>query len=258
MFLLYQYIEKKTSDDYDFLTTSTIEESLKENDITYNTLPKQVNKEQYLSAKSKYFSEDDLKKLKNQKADLKDYQTIKSEFNADKRFILSEKTHTEALDAFVKDNVLYGDRYKYWGTNESNDIIYYQTYKDKMIYNNSSAKLLLRVNEKKEIVSYEQTYLEDFDDNLKEKEEVIAAIRAVETLFLKNKIQSKSEITDARLGYINVIQNDSISHVLTPTWHIEVKSKNDKKEDLFVNALDGRIIEFEDTTLFNDLHSPQD
>lgn len=247
MFLLYQYVEKKDSNDYDYLTESTIEDSLKENDITYKTLPKQTNKEQYLSAKSKNFSDDDLKKLKNQKATRLSPQQIYSQL--DKPLQLGEKIHSEALDTFVKENVLYGDSYRFWKVDElKNTIVYYQTYNDKMIYNNNSAKLELSINGNREVQSYEQTYLEDIDKQVNEKEEVIKAINAIEALFYKGHIQSNSEITDVELGYINLIQYATASHILTPTWHVEI----DKKEDLFVNALDGRIIEFEEDSNASD------
>ncbi|MEH6940848.1 two-component system regulatory protein YycI [Bacillus sp. JJ722] len=238
MFLLYQYVEKKDSSDYDYLTESTIEDSLKENGITYKTLPKQTNKEQYLSAKSKDFSDDDLKKLKNQDATRLSPQKIYSKL--DKPFQLEEKIHSEALDNFVKENVLYGDRYRFWKVDGST-IIYYQTYNEKMIYNNDSAKLVLSINDN-QVQSYEQTYLEDIDKQANEQEDVVKAINAIEALFYKDHIPSNSEITDVELGYINLIQYASASHILTPTWHVEV----DKKEDLFVNALDGRVIEFEE------------
>lgn len=240
MFLLYQYVEKKSVDDYEFIEEASFEERLKENDITFTTLPKQTSKEQYISAKSKHFTEDDLKKLKNQ--DPKRFNEQRLFSKLDKPFLLGEEIHSEALDTFVKENVLYGEEYKFWKVNEFEDtVVYYQTYKDKMIYNNSNAMLELTLNGNREIISYQQTYLENIEEFDEEnQEEVIKAIDALKTLFEKGYIQPKSEITEVELGYINLLQYTA-SHVLTPTWHVVVN----KKEDLYVNALDGKIIDID-------------
>ncbi|WP_042352928.1 two-component system regulatory protein YycI [Bacillus massiliigorillae] len=246
MFLLYQYIQKRSSNGLEVIAESTIEDKLKENEITYKTLPKQPNKEQYLSAKSKLFSDEELKKLKNQRVQKeKNQQIYASEF---KPLQLGEKIHSEALDSFVKENVLHGDQYRFWKVDEiGNVIIYYQTYKGKMIFNNSSAKLELKMDDKRQVISYTQTYLDDIDEQFNEKDDVIPAIKAIETLFNKGSIQPNNEITNVELGYINILQ-DTASHILTPIWHVEINNE----DDFFVNALDGRIIEFNDGVNISD------
>jgi regulatory protein YycI of two-component signal transduction system YycFG len=235
IFLVYQYFEKRNSNQLEFIAESTFEERLKENEIKYSNLPKETTKERYLSAKSKNFSKDDMKKLKGQKVTIYDNQKIFSKL--DKPFALGEKIYSEALDAFVKENILNGDQYKYWGVDEdSNAIIYYQMHEEKMFYNNVNGKLTLFFNENKEIVSYEQTLLENIEE-FNEEEEVLPAIKAIETLYYKGYLRPKSEVTKVELGYYTLVQLTA-SHVLTPTWHVVI----DGKEDLFVNAFEGQII----------------
>lgn len=106
-----------------------------------------------------------------------------------------------------------------------------------MFYNNVNGKLTLFFNENKEIVSYEQTLLENIEE-FNEEEEVLPAIKAIETLYYKGYLRPKSEVTKVELGYYTLVQLTA-SHVLTPTWHVVI----DGKEDLFVNAFEGQIIQ---------------
>ena len=235
-FLLYQYIEKKTSNDYGYFAESSFEEELKENEITYTTLPNQTTKEQYLNATSKRFTKEELKKLKNQTFTYFNEQKLVSKF--DKTFLVSGDLYSEALDVFVHENVLYGEDYRFWKIDENtNSIIYYQTYNGKMIFNNSNAKLVLFMNSEHQITSYEQTYLENIE-KFNEEEEVLQSLKAIRMLYTKGYIPSKSEITTVELGYYDLIQLTS-SHVLRPVWHIVLNEET----DLFVNAFDGQIIQ---------------
>ena len=235
-FLLYQYINKNTASNYEYFSKSSIEEELKENEITYPTLPNQAIKEQYLNAMSKQFTNDELKKLKNQTVSHINDQKLFSVFN--KPFLLGDNQHSEALDAFVKENVLYGEDYRFWKVDEStNSIIYYQVYDGKVIFNNSHAKLVLFLNNSHQVTSYEQTYLENIEQ-FNEEQEVLQAIKAITVLYNKGYIPSKSHITRVELGYYDLIQLTS-SHVLRPVWHIVL----DEEDDFFVNAFDGQIIQ---------------
>lgn len=235
-FLLYQYIDKKTANDYEYFAKSSIEEELKENEITYPTLPNQAIKEQYLNATSKQFTKDELKKLKNQTASTFNDQKVFSVF--DKALLLGSAQHSEALDTFVKENILHGEDYRFWKVDEStNSIVYYQAYNGKVIFNNSNAKLVLFLNSNYQVTSYEQTYLENVEQ-FNEEEEVLQAIKAITMLYNMGYIPSKSNITKVELGYYDLIQLTS-SHVLRPVWHIVL----DEKEDFFVNAFDGQIIQ---------------
>ncbi|WP_019243367.1 MULTISPECIES: two-component system regulatory protein YycI [Bacillus] len=240
IFLLYQYVEKVSSNKLETLSESTLDELLAENEIKINELPKKVTKEQYLSGKSKTFKREDLKKLKGQKKAII-FNEVKIYSKLDKPFPLGEKLHSEALDALVKESVLNGDQYKFWKVEEdSNSIVYYQTYEDKVIFDNTNAKLTLYINGKREVDSYEQTYIENIEP-FNEKEEVLTAEKAIETIYKKGFLPAKSEISKVEIGYYNLALLTA-SHVLTPTWHIVLNGE----EDLFVNAIDGQIIQLDE------------
>ena len=156
---------------------------------------------------------------------------------------MNNKQHSEALDAFVKENVLYGEDYQFWKYDEStNTIVYYQDYNDKVIFDNNNARLVLFLNNEGQITSYEQTYLDNIE-KFNDEEEVLQAIKAISMLYNKGFIPSKSTITKVELGYYDLIQLTS-SHVLRPVWHIVLN----EAEDFYVNAFDGQIIQVETLT----------
>lgn len=242
MFLLHQYYTKITSSELELLTESSTQVKLKENDIKYTTLPKHADEAQSLSAKSKDFSKEDLKKLKNQKVTSTDGYTLSAAFS--KTFLLGEEVYSEALDAFVTDYIMHGDEYRFWGLSETgNSILYYQVVKDKVIYESRHSKVELFFNDKKEITHYEQTYLEKIEPFNDQEEEVLQPIKVLDILFDNDYLPAKSEVTKIELGYTN-LNLLSTSHVLTPTWHVVLNGT----DHLYVNAIadKGDIISVED------------
>ena len=136
---------------------------------------------------------------------------------------------------------MFGDQYEYFAINEDDHTVtYFQKYQNKPFYHNINGKLTLQLNEKNEIISYKQTLLEKIED-LSEKQEVLPPIKAIETLYDNGELLPYSKITKVELGYFTLVQL-SASQVLTPTWRFVV----DDKENLFVNAFEGQIIQIED------------
>ena len=135
--------------------------------------------------------------------------------------------------------MLFGEEYQFWKKDdEKKAIIYFQKYKSMPLYENISGMLTFYYNSENQIVSYDQTYLEGIDE-LKEKEEILAPLKAIETLHQKGVLKPKSKITKIELGYSTLIQL-AASQVLAPTWRFVV----DNEESLFVNAFEGQIIQF--------------
>ncbi|WP_050613497.1 two-component system regulatory protein YycI [Bacillus testis] len=239
VFLLNQYIGKKTATQYEVLAESSFEDNLKENDISYKTLPKDKGEDQYISTKRKVFTKEDFKKTKFPKQIniSEDGKTVT--VTLDSPVSVGEKNHSEAANTFVKDNVLYGDHYKYFGADKDrNSLVYYQTYKGKMFAKNYFAKLELFLDANNEIVSYQQTYLDDIEPN-EGKEELQTALKAIEVLFRNGNIPAKSKITDVELVYCYYLDNSSI--IFVPSWRVELN----KKDNLFVTAFDGEILSSE-------------
>ncbi|MBA9028054.1 two-component system regulatory protein YycI [Peribacillus huizhouensis] len=240
IFLLDQFMGKKSDNKYDYMAQASIDELLKEENIEYTPMTKQKQKENYLVAKTKVFKKDDLKSLKDQEITIVDVDRTKVVGTFKTKTKISEKLQSSEIDLFVKENIYHGEDYRYWTHDKtSNSIIYYQAFNSKLFYNNSKGKVTLFLNENKEITSYEQTYLEDIEE-FNEPKEMIPPIKAIEALYLKGDIPPDSKIT-AKHGYYNSLQSNSSSSsfLLVPTWRIVV----DDKKDLFVNAFDGEVIE---------------
>lgn len=152
---------------------------------------------------------------------------------------LSSKFEPADLAAFLKENILYGDHYQFWEKNDKkHTITYYQDNENEPLYENINGMITFYLNDENQITSYQQTYLEEIE-KLTAKEEILDPLKAIETLHQKGILRPKSKITNVELGYSTLIQL-AASQVLAPTWRIVV---NDK-ENLFVNAFEGQIIEF--------------
>jgi regulatory protein YycI of two-component signal transduction system YycFG len=184
------------------------------------------------------FTKDDITKLKGQTVLLKEPSTALI-VKLDKPIALKPKFEAAELTSFIKDNVLYGSEYKFWKKEDKkNTIIYFQQYENMTLYENLSGMLTFQIDDHNQIVSYEQTYLEDIA-KMTEKEVILPPLKALETLHQKGDLLPKSKITKVELGYSTLIQL-AASQALAPTWRFVV----DDKESLYVNALEGQIIEF--------------
>ena len=212
---------------------------LKADEIEFVDLPKNHQKDLYLSAKPKIFLDEELKelsetKLKGQKLSVSEGTRLDAIL--DKPYQLSENIDQNELNAFVKTNILHGEQYRFW-KKEDNIITYYQQYDDKMFYKNFSGELTLYLSVDHNIVSYGQTFLEDVE-KLSEEDKIIQPLKAVEMLYEKGSLRPKSKITKVELGYFTFV-NTSTAQVLTPAWRFVI---NDD-ENIFVHAFEGQIIQ---------------
>ncbi|WP_144479401.1 two-component system regulatory protein YycI [Cytobacillus oceanisediminis] len=239
VYLVYQFMNTRDAAQYEIPKEATLEEKLKNDDITYGELPETKKKEQYLSVRTKVFTTEEMAKIKGQSINLGDGTSIEAKL--EKQVKLTTKFQPAELSAFMKENIFAGEQYKFWSKNdEDGTITYYQEYDSKTFYYNSNAKLTFFFNKDNEVTSYKQTYLEIIDE-LSDAEELLPPLRALETLYKKGLIKPKSKITDVKLGYSTLVPLPT-SLVVTPTWRIEVNGK----ENLFVHAFEGRVIPLTD------------
>ncbi|WP_419393166.1 two-component system regulatory protein YycI [Cytobacillus praedii] len=239
IYLMYEFFKLKDStSQYEFIVEPSFDKRLKADEIQYDELPKNYQKDNYLSAKPKNFTSDeglDDPKLKGQQVTVNDGLVLAA--TLDKPYELSDKLDTSEINAFVKNHVLYGDQYRFWGKDE-NKITYYQKFKDKVFYKNISGELTIWLNtENNDIVSYQQTMLENIEER-SEKEKIIQPLKAIETLYEKGALKPKSKITKVELGYVTFVHTGT-SQVLTPAWRFVI---NDE-ENLFVHAIEGQIMQ---------------
>jgi regulatory protein YycI of two-component signal transduction system YycFG len=145
----------------------------------------------------------------------------------------------------LKENVISGELYHYWYTDElTNSMIYIQQYKNQNIFqvkDDHIGMVILYLNEKNEIIAYEQSMLEDINE-VEEKETAIPALKAIEALYNKKYLKSNSKIIQIQYGFYTHIPLSN-QQILAPTWHIIVETDEDMRESYYVNALEGEVLQ---------------
>ena len=151
---------------------------------------------------------------------------------------ISKKFGPTELNNFIKENVLYGDQYRFWEkSSDGLSIVYTQQYKDKPLFENDKARLVFNVNSENEMASYTQSYLEDIQE-LSNLEKIIQPIKAIEVLYDKRQLPPKSKITEPELGYYTFTRLSDTTQVLNPAWCFTVEGKG----KLYVSAFEGEVI----------------
>ncbi|MHC0039348.1 two-component system regulatory protein YycI [Pseudoneobacillus sp. C159] len=237
IYLLYQYKLIRDANQYKFLSEVSLTDKLKTDEIDMIELSNEVVHDRYLSAKPKEFTHDEFSFLKEQSITIMDGTLVVGELT--NPVPLSSNFDPLEAQSFLNSYVLFGDQYGFWNIDvEHKTITFYQKHDQKMFYENMNGKVVLYLNNLFQIESYHQTYLGEVE-NLTEKEEVLPATKAIETLYQKGVLKPKSKITKVELGYSTLVQL-AASQVLTPTWHVVVGDQT----DLYVNAFEGQIIQF--------------
>ncbi|MFT8321601.1 MAG: two-component system regulatory protein YycI [Bacillus sp. (in: firmicutes)] len=247
IYLIYEYTGLKESQNYSLEEEIPVENTLASYGVTYpQNSSRDIQKDQYLSAKSKTFSQEEVKKwekglLKGQTIRIVGSNILQAEL--EKPLSLSDSFKQEDLTDFIQTHILNGDQYRYWNKTD-NIITYYQQYDGKILYQNANAKLTLILNEQNKVVSYRQTYLDNIKE-IEDKEAIIRPVNAVYTLFMNSYINNDSEVKKFELGYYSPqyasTMQYSSTQVLTPTWRIVM----DDGGSLFVNAFDNQIIKID-------------
>ncbi|WP_416827924.1 two-component system regulatory protein YycI [Ectobacillus polymachus] len=236
--LLVQFVQKRTNNQWEVMAVTSLDDRLEADKITYSNLPKEPTKESYITGKSREFTEDEVRALKNQSAVLSDSNTIVSRLK--EPIVIPKNDKGYFYDEFLRNYVIDGSKYKYWTTNEKDRKIYFfQQYKNQSIFSNKGAAIIADINDKNEIVSYTQTMLTGVTEMGGTQEDIITSAKALETLYLKNEIKAGSKITKVEFGYYTVVIPSSLGvQVIAPTWHFTVNNEN----DYFVNAMEGQVI----------------
>jgi regulatory protein YycI of two-component signal transduction system YycFG len=235
LFLLSQFVEKRNSNQLGLLAEATLEDQLKENDVTYPDLPKDPIEETYITGSSRTFTMEDLVKLNGQQVQIINNTKIHSRFEEP---IPITENSPDWLETFVSNQMINGEDYVFWGYEEQNRIlIFFQQYEGRTIFYNNNAVLKISLNERNEMIEYQQTHLTDLAEMEVDENQAgsFTALKAIENMFIRNELKQGSKITKVDLGYYTLISD---SQVFVPTWHFII----DNKENYFVNAIEGHII----------------
>lgn len=251
IYLLVQFTEKQEQADLSVLehTESTIEDQLEAENIKIPNLSNKKYNETFISVEPKLIVNDELKKLKELKN--QDNEVIQNTLivsKIDEPIEVPEKSNQENLNNLLDELVLFPDSYSLWEWNEqANMIVYFQEKFDRPIYYNQSGLVLLYLNEQNEITHYTQTVLGEDEEN-EDSRDLITSMRAIETLYDSDKLESNDEITSVEMGFHTRVPLDSGVQVFAPTWEVEV---NDESR-YFVNAIEEVIFASEHEKFFKE------
>lgn len=243
VFLYSLYLNRYTeAQNVQVVGETSIEEALQLDNITYEELPTQYEEASYVLAEVVEFPEEELKELDDQDFKLVEenhlISTLKSSYS-----IRNSKGDYD-FTPFLKEYVFDGEEYTLWKVNsEQQEAVFFQTVNGKPIYFNKNAMLTIYWDEDENITHYEQWMFGEFESYNKKKD-VLPPIQALNTLYSRGHLKQDSKVTYMELGYTTLIQLTE-TQVFAPTWHIHVELLDGEKEDYFINAIDGKIIEFQ-------------
>ncbi|WP_096437970.1 two-component system regulatory protein YycI [Alteribacter populi] len=240
VFLGFQLIEKRNESNINVQAQVTLQERLEENNIRLAIEePEQTKMGYHITGKPRDFDEEELQNnINNQDVSVRlDNHILFS--SLEEPYPLRPANLSASVDAFLSDNMMFGDEYVFGEyVEEDGEILVYQTYNDQPLnyLESEYAHARLLVNEDMEIESYSQRYLE-VTAHTDREQELITPIKAIELLINENQIGTDVVIDDVEIGYYNIHQADiDAPEFFAPMWRIDVNGK-----DRFVNALDWSI-----------------
>jgi len=251
IYLFAQFLEKKEQADIGVLEhqSSTVEEQLEAESITFNDLPEEEYEETFISVEQQHFKEDELKRNKQKKR--QDSYIFNSNMIASNMKKPQEVTvdKPEKLIDEIQDIVYYPEEYEFWNWNkEHNVLIFFQNKMDRPIYYNQHGIIIAFLNEKNEVTSYVQTMLGE-TESLAEKRKLIEPLTAIEKIYEEGKLQTGDDITKVNIGFHTRVPIESGVQVFAPTWKVNV---NEDKE-YFVNAIEGFIFSTHEEEFLDEL-----
>lgn len=234
------YINRHTeAQKVEVLGEKTIEARLKDDNITYNTLPN-IETAPYLSGSVKKFKEEELQ-LFNKKElvienDSKLIVTLQDPVKL--RNVKDPTNYVEFLQTYVLDS----SSYTFWKIDElEQTATFFQRVDNRTIYYNNYGMVKLYWNNDHEIYMYEQTLLENLE-TFDEQKNLLSPIQVIQALYSRGYLKPDSQITQVKLGYLNYVKLTQ-TQVFVPTWEIRVKTSDEKEEEYFVNGVEGKIID---------------
>ena len=244
VFLYSVYINQHNqAQNVEVLGSLSIVESLKLDNITYEEFPEEERSSSYVSAKVKHFTVEEVATLENQNTSIIDNVSLRS-YMKDLPKLTKDADGHYMVEDFLKRYVWSGEQYKVWEWNEETRVLtLYQTVADEPIYYSPHGKLELHLNESDEVVRYDQTALEQFV-SFNQKKNILTPFEAISSLATKGYLKQNSHIESVVLGYSTLVQFTE-TQVFAPTWHVRVLLDDGEVEHHFINAIEGKVIDFQ-------------
>jgi len=164
-------------------------------------------------------------------------------------YISDDKKTESALKNFLskESQILFGTEYEYLPNysltdEEYPEVVAAQTF-ETIPFNDPTSRVtisLAKVVDLLKIARYTQTHLSQIE-KLREKMTLYTEKDAINTLYINNKIPSKSRIVWRQLAYTRILKVRE-KNVYVPAWFVAIKTGDDLVQVEMVNAFSNRII----------------
>ena len=242
VFLYSLYLDRyKEAQSVQLVGENSIEESLKLDNISYKELPDYNEESSYASAEVSVFTEESLKSFKDQEFTIVEKTLLTSVVKA--KFPIRNTKGDYLFPQFLATHVPKGKEYVLWDVDdENNEAVFFQKVNDYPIYFNQNAMLKIYWDKDENITNYEQRMFGEFI-SFNKKKDLLSPIEAINTLYSRDHLQRNSTVKSVSLGYSTDIQLTK-TQVFAPTWRVRVELEDGSIEDYFINAREGKIVEF--------------
>ncbi|MFJ7920978.1 two-component system regulatory protein YycI [Lysinibacillus fusiformis] len=243
IFLYSLYVNRyNEAKDIEVPGEKTIEARLKDDNITYGSLPNNIEFASYMTAQVHKFTTDEFSNG-NQQITFRDNTNTKVRAIFLKPVKLRNVSDDASFTDFAVANVNEGASYALWKVDREERIaIFFQKTNNRMFYYNGSLKIKWNTNN--EVIMYEQTMIDNIEE-MEQQETVIPPLQIIQTLYAKGPLKPDSRITQMKLGYSTLVKLTR-TQVLVPTWEVRVKLSDGETEEYFVNAVEGKVIEIQE------------
>lgn len=242
IFLYFLYLNQRTeAQNIQVAGKTSIEDLMKQENITYNVPQVVKNDFSYISANMKSFSQEELEPLEDQSIVIFDNTRIESKMDTPVS-IRNAKEDLHFKD-FKTKYVWNGAEYELWEVDkEIRKAIFFQRVNGEPIFYSPNATLTIYWDENYEVTHYDQRMLEEFSSD-NHKKEVLTQDEAVRSLVTRGYLKQDSKVLNVTPGYSSLVQLTG-KQVFAPTWNIRVELKDGTIEDHFINAIEGKVIDF--------------
>ena len=246
IFLYSQYLDRYTeARKMEVPGEKNIEARLKEDNISYITLPNNVETASYISGKVRNFIAAEMPSIPNQSVQIEKGSKLLVTLDQPVKLKSVDK---EALTEFLQMNVYEGASYMLWDVDlEKREAMFFQRVNDRTLYYNENGFVKVYWDAEGQVYQYEQTMLENLGE-LDQQENIMPPLQIISILYAKNLLKSDARITSMKLGYYTLVQFTQ-TQVFAPTWEVRVRTADDKEEEYFVNAVEGKVIDLQIETI---------
>ncbi|WP_162805811.1 two-component system regulatory protein YycI [Sporosarcina sp. PTS2304] len=247
IFLYLLYLDRQTGvDNMQVVPKVSLEETLTMEEITYNPIPFMKKEVSYLSAHIATFSDEDLKELSSQTFRTSENSRLIADMKKEVS-VKNEKDEFEFDDYLLK-YVLKGSDYVLWELDEENQCaVFFQRVKSETIFHSPNATLVIHWDDQYNVTYYEQSMLDDFV-SFNHKKDLLSQDEAVGSLVTRGYLKQGSTVMHVKYGYSTLVQLTE-TQVFAPTWNVQVKLEDGAIENYFINAIEGKVLEFQPNTL---------